>query len=164
MRILIVSDTHGRETNFKKALKEAGKIDGLIHLGDSESTRENLQRLANCPVYMVAGNCDCLRGVPLTRIEEIDGCRILMTHGHAYQVSAVGAGELREDALQNNCDVVMFGHTHRPFIDESNAGITILNPGSLTFPRQEGRAPSYILMETKHGEKPLFTLRYLKKK
>ena len=36
MKILIVSDTHGRHSAFDKALKEAGKIDALVHLGDTE--------------------------------------------------------------------------------------------------------------------------------
>ena len=36
MKILIVSDTHGREENLKKALEKTGAIDRLIHLGDVE--------------------------------------------------------------------------------------------------------------------------------
>ncbi len=161
MKILVVSDTHGKDSNLKKAISKSGHLDFMIHLGDSESTSEHLQKLAGCPVYMVAGNCDYLTGIPLTRVEEIDGCRILMTHGHAYFVSAVGARDLKEEAKENNCKVVMFGHTHRPFIDESDPEITIVNPGSLAFPRQEGRKPSYILMETSAGKKPVFTLKFL---
>ncbi|MCD7737399.1 MAG: metallophosphoesterase family protein, partial [Lachnospiraceae bacterium] len=56
-----------------------------------------------------------------------------------------------------------FGHTHRPFIDESDPELTILNPGSLSFPRQEGHRPSYILMETAQEGKPSFTIHYLDK-
>ncbi len=40
----------------------------------------------------------------------------------------------------------MFGHTHRPFFLQKD-GMTILNPGSLSFPRQEGRRGSYMIME-----------------
>ena len=42
-------------------------------------------------------------------------------------------------------DIVMFGHTHRPYLEQGK--VTVLNPGSLSYPRQEGRRPSYILME-----------------
>ena len=40
----------------------------------------------------------------------------------------------------------MFGHTHRPYLDDSQ-GIIVLNPGSLSYPRQQGRKPSYMIME-----------------
>ena len=36
-------------------------------------------------------------------------------------------------------------HVHRPFLEE-RGGVTILNPGSLSYPRQEGRKPSYMIM------------------
>ncbi|MCC8044069.1 MAG: metallophosphoesterase [Clostridiales bacterium] len=160
MRILIVSDTHGYDSNLRAVLGKTGQPDCMIHLGDSESTQEYLDSIVNCPVYMVAGNCDYFTRLPLARIEELDGCRIFMTHGHYYYVS-VGVRDLAEEARTNSCDVAMFGHTHRPFIDESDPELTILNPGSLSFPRQEGRKPSYILMETRPGQKPSFTLHFL---
>ena len=40
----------------------------------------------------------------------------------------------------------MFGHTHRPYLGERE-GSTPLNPGSLSYPRQEGRMPSYMIMD-----------------
>ena len=36
MKILIVSDTHGRHRNLDEVLEREGKIDMLIHLGDVE--------------------------------------------------------------------------------------------------------------------------------
>ena len=45
MRVLIVSDTHGRHTSLDRALKEAGEIDMFIHLGDVEGGEAD-----NCPV------------------------------------------------------------------------------------------------------------------
>ena len=36
MKVLIVSDTHGREQNLAEALEQTGPIDQLIHLGDGE--------------------------------------------------------------------------------------------------------------------------------
>jgi hypothetical protein len=73
---------------------------------------------------------------------------------------ALNNERIRQEGLKRQADVVMFGHTHRPFISEEE-GITLLNPGSLAFPRQEGRQYSYIVMEKKHGEKPVFEVKYL---
>ena len=58
MKILIVSDTHGREENLKKALAKTGTIDRLIHLGDVEGAEEYIVSLIDAPVSMVAGNND----------------------------------------------------------------------------------------------------------
>ena len=40
----------------------------------------------------------------------------------------------------------MYGHTHRPFYKTID-GVTILNPGSLGYPRQAGHIPTYMIME-----------------
>lgn len=44
MRVLVVSDTHGKHFNFDDALADTGKIDALIHLGDVEGGRMVLRR------------------------------------------------------------------------------------------------------------------------
>jgi len=54
----------------------------------------------------------------------------------------------------------MFGHTHRPYFEERD-GITVLNPGSLSFPRQEGRKSSYMILETDGEEKYEFVQHFL---
>ena len=56
MKILIVSDTHGREENLKKALEKTVRIDRLIHLGDVEGSEEHIRTLTDAPDRMVAGN------------------------------------------------------------------------------------------------------------
>ena len=59
MKILIVSDTHGREYTLEKALKKTGPIDQLIHLGDVEGGEERIRMLAgNAPAAIIAGNND----------------------------------------------------------------------------------------------------------
>ena len=54
-------------------------------------------------------------------------------------------------------DIVMFGHTHRPLID-IHEDITLINPGSISYPRQEGKKPTYITMEIDENGEALFTL------
>ena len=53
---------------------------------------------------------------------------------------------LKSEARHRGADVVMFGHTHRPFL-EVNDDLVVLNPGSLSYPRQDGRKCTYAMME-----------------
>ncbi len=160
MKVLIVSDTHSNEENLGKVLKKEGMPDALIHLGDSESGEGAIRGLVTCPVHMVAGNCDFFSNLPITQVIDLNGHRLLITHGHYYYVT-VGIRDLAEEAKANGCDIAMFGHTHRPFADQSDPELTILNPGSLSFPRQEGRRPSYIIMTLEPGQPADFNVKYL---
>ncbi len=160
MRILVISDTHGNENNLKKILKREGNLDHVLHLGDVERGEERIARLVGCPMDIVAGNCDFFSKMPRVKFLELDGCRIMMTHGHYYYVTA-GLRDLILEAKANDCDVVMFGHTHMPFLNQEDGQLTVLNPGSISFPRQEGRNPSYIIMETTGTGRAQFEIRYL---
>lgn len=157
-----MSDTHGHEENLKKVLAKVGMPDCLLHLGDSEGGEEHIRSMITCPMHIVAGNCDFFSDLPAVKIVEIGGCRIMMTHGHYHYVS-VGTRDLVEEAKANGCNVAMFGHTHRPFLDQSDKEITVLNPGSLSFPRQEGHRPSYILMEIGQNGDIRYWLDYLRR-
>ena len=57
-------------------------------------------------------------------------------------------------------DMVIYGHTHRPVID-GQSEIMVLNPGSLTYPRQEGRKYTYIIMEIDEEGEVKCTLHHL---
>ncbi len=61
-------------------------------------------------------------------------------------------------------DIVMFGHTHRPLIEKDH-GVVALNPGSTSYPRQDGHLPSYIVMEIDaNGTRTISSNIFLKKK
>ena len=49
----------------------------------------------------------------------------------------------------------MYGHTHRPSITREK-DLTVVNPGSIAYPRQEGRRGTYVLMETDENGKEEF--------
>lgn len=159
MKILIVSDTHGRDTVLREVLKKVKPIDMLIHCGDSEGSEEYIRSMAECPVYMVAGNNDFFCDLPREEEISIGKYRTLVTHGHYYYIS-MGTEMLKEDARARGFNLVMFGHTHRPYL-EQDKDITILNPGSLSYPRQEGRKPSYILMDLDREGEAHFTVNYV---
>ena len=68
---------------------------------------------------------------------------------------------IKQEAAVKGVDIVMYGHTHRPVIDTEGEVIAI-NPGSLAYPRQEGRKASYIIMELDENGEAQFALHYLK--
>lgn len=156
MKIMIVSDTHGKHANLEKALQETGKIDLLIHLGDVEGAEDYIEAIAGCPVRIIAGNNDFFSD--LKREDEFSLCgrKFFITHGHYYYVS-MGTERIRMEGLDRRADVVMFGHTHRPCLEESG-GIVVLNPGSISYPRQEGRAATYMTIELDEDGRMAFQL------
>ncbi len=145
MRILVISDSHGRNDDVAGVIDQVGHIDMLIHCGDVERGEDYIRSLVDCPVYMVGGNSDYNLDLPRTLELDIGNYRVFVIHGHMSWVNR-GVDHLRQIALENHYDIVMFGHTHIPFI-QIEEDLTILNPGSLSYPRQEDRMPTFLLME-----------------
>lgn len=145
MKILVVSDTHGNNTNLRKAIANMGEnLDLMIHLGDFMCSTDVIKELAGCPVEMVKGNCDSFCNLQSAALIEIAGHKAFITHGHIYG-GKWGIGTMKDIALENGAEIIMFGHTHEPII-EKYPGITVINPGSLSRPRQDGHRPTYIVM------------------
>ena len=53
MKVLIVSDTHGRHTGLDRVLEKEGKIDLFIHLGDIECGESYINSVVECEKHMV---------------------------------------------------------------------------------------------------------------
>ena len=156
MKVLIVSDTHGRDSNLEKAVCKETPFDYLIHCGDVEGREFFIEALAECPCCIVAGNNDFFSDLPREEEISLAGKKILVTHGHYYGVS-IDVYSVADEAKARDCQVVLFGHTHRPVVMERD-GILVVNPGSLSYPRQDGKKPSYILMED-NGKNGSFTFK-----
>lgn len=159
MKIVIVSDTHGKDANLEKVLNRESPMDLLIHCGDIEGQEDYIRALAECPVCMVSGNNDFFSDLSREEELEIGERKVLVTHGHYYGVS-LSLSRLIEEAQARNISVVMFGHTHRPVVHEE-AGVIVVNPGSLSYPRQEKRQPSYVILTIDHKGNWEFEIRYL---
>lgn len=159
MKILIVSDTHRKHENLKEVLERVQPVDLLIHLGDAEGEEDYIGELAGCPLEIVSGNNDFFSNLPREKELQLGKYHVLITHGHYYYVNA-GIADIEKEAAARNFDIVMFGHTHRPIIDYNNK-IIALNPGSLSYPRQEGRRPSFILMDIDKKGEASFEIIYL---
>lgn len=158
MKVLIVSDTHRKNENYFVAVEQE-KPDMVIHCGDSEGSEYALTEAAGCPVYIVPGNNDFFSVLPRELDLEIGPYKVWVTHGHNYYVS-MSNEHIKREALIKGVDVVLYGHTHRPVVDKSGKVIAV-NPGSLSYPRQEGRRPSYAVMELNEKNELSFRIEYL---
>lgn len=159
MKILIISDTHGRDGKLPGILEKTGRLDMLIHCGDVEGGEYRIREYAGCPVEMVAGNNDFFSDLPREREFKIGEYKIWLTHGHTYYVSMENE-TIKKEAVARGVDIVIYGHTHKPVIQEERR-ITAINPGSLSYPRQVDRRPSYILMELDQQGKAHFNLEHV---
>ena len=159
MRILIVSDTHKHNENLEKILNDIGHIDMIIHCGDAEGSEDSIRYSVDCPMHIVAGNNDYFSDLDGEIMFDIENNKVFLTHGHYYYVNT-GIVRLKEEALDRGVDIVMYGHTHRPMLVEED-GLIILNPGSLTYPRQPDRKGTYMIMETDAAGKIHYCLNYI---
>ena len=69
----------------------------------------------------------------------------------------MGTGAMRELAEANSADMVLFGHTHMPLI-ENYPDMKIMNPGSISQPRQEGHRPTYLVITVEEDEHMEFAI------
>ena len=108
---------------------------------------------------MVSGNNDFFTCVPREKFLQIGPYYVMLTHGHRHGVN-YGIKEIKETAFLEGADIVMFGHTHKPIIDLSDDKIWAINPGSISLPRQDGRKPSFIIMDIDSYNVAHFTINY----
>lgn len=159
MRVLIVSDTHRRNDNYFKVLERVAPVDMVIHCGDAEGSEYILSESAGCPFKIVLGNNDFFSNLPRELEFEVEQYKFWVTHGHNYYVSMDNV-TIKKEAIARGKDIVIYGHTHRPLVEQEENLITV-NPGSLSYPRQEGHRPSFIIMEIDRDKKIHFTINYL---
>ena len=120
-KYLVFSDSHGRDEKMLDIIKRHKEAEGIFFLGDIENYGDRLRNSIPGPVYMA------------------------MTHGHRQHVN-MGIDTLKYWALEKEADIVMYGHTHVPFVEQSSS-MTILHPGSISRPRQSGHIPTYGLID-----------------
>lgn len=159
MKVLIVSDTHRRIENFLKVMDKVKPVDLVIHCGDVEGDENLIADAAGCPVHIVSGNNDFWSNMSKEKEFTIGNYKVWLTHGHNYYVS-MNYETIKHEARARYIDIVMCGHTHKPVVDISS-DLTLINPGSLSYPRQEGRKPSYIIMEIDEKGKANYKINYV---
>lgn len=146
MRIAVFSDSHGRMHNLFLAMEKAGKIDHIMHLGDTARDAEDLGiAFPDIPITYVCGNCDFCAGGAYEKTVELGGKQFFLCHGHTKSVKA-GLRELAGYA--KSADLVLFGHTHETFSD-TVSDVPLFNPGSIALPASG--APAFGILTIENG-------------
>ena len=128
MQVLVVSDSHGRVDNMIRAVERV-QPDYVLHLGDCQRDLEKLRReVPGLPMEGGPGNCDWGSYDQPERLIELGGVRILMLHGHTRNVKSSPMAAMYA-AREYGAQVLLFGHTHRPLVDNDGTLLT-LNPGA----------------------------------
>ena len=146
MKILVLSDSHGNVSNMAAAVEHTAPR-MIFHLGDCWRDAEKLLDLfPDIPLEQVPGNCDYRSSEPAERLLCLEDKRILLCHGHTYGVkqSLLTAGYAAEE---QNLDLFLFGHTHRPLVDRRGKTLFV-NPGSIG----DYRRPFYAVVTITNGK------------
>lgn len=146
MKIIVFSDSHGYTYNLKKAVEKHLDANLLIHLGDGQKDIETVMaEHPNIKYYHVAGNCDFGSVLPSAKTIDADyNIKIFATHGHLYHVKYT-LEYLKETARESGCNIVLYGHTHIKY-NSYEDGLYILNPGSISCPKDSTK-PSYAIID-----------------
>lgn len=145
MDFLIFSDSHGKRNKIDAVLdRQVRPPDAIFFLGDGIGDLSDRER--GIPVFRVRGNCDWRFGqedVPEEEALCMEGRKIFLCHGHRFGAKSGSTGLLRA-ALERDADIVLFGHTHSPFLETVPAGtpigsavlqkpVFLFNPGSIGY-------------------------------
>jgi putative phosphoesterase len=152
VRVAVISDTHGDLHNLGKAKALLGSVDWLLHAGDYIRDAAPTARLLGVPperVRAVVGNCDYHLIEPALEIIELEGVRLLLTHGHHFGVKHT-LDRIYYKAVESKARVAVFGHSHVA-ISAEDSGVLLFNPGSLSQPRHPADPPSCGLLELSAG-------------
>jgi len=139
MKIVVVSDSHGRDQRLDEILRLESDADCYIHCGDIECSEDTYPMF-----HTVQGNNDLFYHYPDKIILPIQGYRILVMHGDqfAYMHRLV---RMAAFARKADCDIFCYGHTHIASLDQIDH-VMMVNPGSLWRSR-DGRGPSYAIIQ-----------------
>lgn len=161
MKIMVASDIHGSAYYCQK-MTEAYKNSGaqkLLLLGDilyhgprndlpkEYAPKKVIEMLNNISdeILCVRGNCDSEVDQMVLKFNIMaeyaiiyDGERMIFaTHGHKFNKDNL-------PSLKKG-DILLHGHTHIP-VNESIDGITVMNPGSISIPK-ENSWHGYMIIE-----------------
>jgi putative phosphoesterase len=155
MRIGLIADTHVPEVAeaIPPRVTEAFEgVDLILHAGDIAvvSALDELQRIA--PVLAARGDDDYqLEDERIRDVQQLtlDGTSVYVIHSSQYWARGV-IERPAEHGLEKAPDIVVFGHTHRDWI-ETVGGSLLVNPGSASFPYYQLRPGTVALLTIGDG-------------
>jgi len=127
---VIISDTHGNMPKITALSGVLTECDYIIHLGDTSGDGARIKREFGDKTILINGNCDPVKLGDDEAVITIEGVRIFATHGHLYSAKTT-LTKLYMRGKEENCPLVLYGHTHRAREDEID-GVTLINPGNLS--------------------------------
>ena len=152
MRLLVLSDTHGRPSLIDRVLRRESKAKEIFFLGDVvRDIEEILPDYPDRNFHIVRGNCDYFCSYPVFDIAEYKNAVVYFTHGHQHSVKS-GVGGIFTAAKNVGANIALYGHTHIANI-EYRDGVYIVNSGSLALPRN-GTASYAVIDVTEKGILP----------
>lgn len=129
MRLLVISDSHGRSGKVRDIIMTHTEADAVIFLGDGERDIDSaMESFPEKKFFCVCGNCDFYSQNPESRLEFFAGKKVLISHGHMEKVKYGDELLFRKGAAMG-ADIILYGHTHRAVTDYRD-GIYIMNPGT----------------------------------
>ncbi|MBQ7288964.1 MAG: metallophosphoesterase [Clostridia bacterium] len=158
MRILVLSDSHGRAGLVEEIIEKNPEAEHIFFLGDVLRDLETAKLLfTDKKFYAVAGNCDFYADCPSEATARLGGVKIFYCHGHTLGVK-YGTERLFHRAAAEQADLVLYGHTHQANIAQQGECFMV-NPGSVAQARnsrnsyavididEKGIFPSIVLVE-----------------
>lgn len=138
MKIILMSDSHGRNNRIDEILEMHQDADMVLHCGDIECDEFTYPN-----IRVVRGNNDFYGDFPDKMCLNIGSHRVLMMHSHLCY-SRNRNKYMSQMAKDAGCDTVFYGHTHVA-CDTIVNGVRLINPGSLYYAR-DGRPISYCII------------------
>ena len=144
MRIVVFSDSHGDIFQAVEVVRRNEKEKVFIFLGDGVDELETLKEMYPHKEFIgVRGNCDFFCHLPDEYTMDVDGVKLLCTHGHLYGVKSTHE-KLAESARKKGASVALYGHTHKSLVKYDD-GLYLVCPGSISRPAD--RYPSYATID-----------------
>jgi hypothetical protein len=152
MKVGVVSDSHGEVENLKKAaemLVEDHKVRVIVHLGDNFDDPEVLKhldvRIVKVPGVFSAYYQD--NNILNRKVESFHDKKVLITHTESSHENDL-PGDIKPEEItkEKKVDVVLYGHTHIPAVDEKQ-GILYINPGHLKTEDKKGFPPTFAVVD-----------------
>lgn len=160
MKLLVLSDTHGRRDRVESVLTLHSDADAVLFLGDGLRETVSLCEDRGLRLESVRGNCDFfgffgVNTVPEEQMLSFGAYTVLMMHGHTRDVKS-GTDRAIACAAQREAELLLYGHTHVRRESYLPVGtevgdlilkkpLWVFNPGSLGNPC--GGPPSYGLIQ-----------------
>jgi putative phosphoesterase len=110
----------------------------------------NPQYLKKCQAEFPPDLLDFLSTAPLSIETTADEARILVTHASPlppYEDYVYAGSPVLRQVGTLPYEYIIIGHTHMPMVHKTD-GVTVINPGSCSEPRDQDRRGSYAILDT----------------